>query len=113
MDKTEQFNLRISKTILADLEFIERFTEVSKSDWVRIYIAESVQKAKDELLHKVQCQFVVGRIDEAEFKRLVGCTPAESLNKRREAYDKKMLEFTKSEAFKDFAKKALLDPPQR
>jgi hypothetical protein len=107
MDKTEQFNLRISKSILADLEFIERSTGVSKSDWVRIYIAESVKKAKDEHMEKLERNFMMGRVSEADFKKTAGCSPEEALAKRKEVFQKKILELAASEARKEFSRNAL------
>ncbi len=107
MDKTEQFNLRISKSILADLEFIERVTNVPKSDWVRFFIAESVKKAKDEHMEKLERSFMMGRINDNEFKKIAGCSPEEALAKRKEVYQKKILELAEEEAKKKFARKAI------
>lgn len=105
---TDQFNLRLSLSLLFDLEFISRATGISKNEWVRYNLAKAIHKEKEDLLGKIELDFVTGRKTEQEYREIVCIPPREELRLQREAHHKKMVELTKNPASKKFAKKALL-----
>ncbi|MBS3148831.1 hypothetical protein J4219_08180 [Candidatus Woesearchaeota archaeon] len=108
MDETEQFNIRLSMSLIKDLDFISRATQISKSEWVRYNVTELVKTAKDKLLSELEKSFIVGRKSAEEFRSVTNHAPSEELIARRNAYHKKMLDLVKDEANREFAKKALL-----
>ena len=61
MPDTNQFNMRVSKSLLFDLEFISRATGLSKNDWVRYKLSETIKSGKEELLTVLEKDFVKGR----------------------------------------------------
>lgn len=90
---TRQFNFRISKGILFDLEFISRVTELDKGEWVRYKLAEAIRKEKEKLISELEKNFVQCRIDIKKFKELTGYEPHSSLIIAREGVKKKREEF--------------------
>lgn len=101
---TEQFNIRVSKSLLFDLEFIERATGHSKNDWVRFKLNELIKETKEDLLTKLEKNFVKGRTTMGDFKEIMGSYPNSELCARKEAYSRKT---TPSGTHKKFAAKAL------
>jgi len=109
---TEQFNLRVSKSIIFDLEFIERASGISKNDWVRYTLAKEIKKAKEELLINVEKEFMHARIEAHEFKAITGYTPSETLFRGRRDYGKRV-SLLLSTDYEQFTRKALGVPESR
>ncbi len=81
--ETEQFNFRISKSLVYDLEFIAKVLKVSKTEWVKIKLAEIIAKEKEDLLGKIEKSYINERIDERRFKELTGVNVPKQLEIRR------------------------------
>ena len=84
MDETDQFNIRIPKALLYDLEFVSQNLKISKNDWVRYKIAEAVQKEKEIIINKAETRFTEGLASENEFKQLTGVYPSDGLKELSE-----------------------------
>lgn len=106
---TDQLNIRLSKSIIFDLEFVSRAMGISKTDWVRYNLAETLQKDKERFLFQLEVDFINGRKSAAEFKEIAGFLPNASLQARREQQSKKSVELVQNSEHTQFAKKALLD----
>lgn len=100
-------NIRLSKSLLWDLGFIERCTGIRKNDWLRYKLAESVRKEKDSLLEQLHREYVRGHKDDAQFTALAG-EPPQDLKIKKRLYTQKMIKLMKDVRHKKFAKKALL-----
>ncbi len=70
--ETEQFNIRVPKDLLNDLDFISDMLKVNKSDWVKTRLAENVHEEKDKLLMRLSTQYAQGMISKKEVEVLVG-----------------------------------------
>ncbi|MDO8660990.1 MAG: hypothetical protein Q7K43_03810 [Candidatus Woesearchaeota archaeon] len=105
---TQQFNFRVSKSILFDLEFISRATGLDKNDWVRYKLAEAIRAEKEASLDKIERDYVNSRIDANQFKELSGYSPSEGLDILREKRLNKLAGL-KSDNHTKYAKAALLE----
>ena len=105
---TDQFNLRLSLSLLFDLEFISRATGISKNEWVRYNLAKTIREEKEQLLGKIELDFITGRKTEQEYREIVCIPPREDLQVQRAAHHQKMTELIKNKSSKKFAKNALL-----
>jgi|SRR3989344_1293300 len=105
---TDQFNLRLSLSLLFDLEFISRATGISKNEWVRYNLAKTIHKEKEDLLGRIELDFVTGRKTEQEYREIVCIPPREDLKIQREAHHQKMTKLLDNKSSKKFARKALL-----
>ena len=85
MEETEQFNIRVSKALIYDLEFVSQSLRINKSDWVRFKLAEIVQKEKETIIKKIEIKFIDGLISEEEFKQSAGIFPFEGLKELRDS----------------------------
>ena len=108
MTDTNQFNMRISKSWLFDLEFISRATGLSKNDWVRYKLSEAIRDGKEQLLTVLEKDFIRGRKSAVEFKEIAGFLPGNELRLQKAAYTKKFSALPKNPKSKKFARNALL-----
>ncbi len=76
---TEQFNIRISKELIKDLEVISRILKVSKSEWIKARLAEEVNEEKNKLLMEVSTLYAKGLIGKKEAEEKVGKEIAEEM----------------------------------
>lgn len=107
MTDTNQFNMRVSKSLLFDLEFISRATGLSKNDWVRYKLSEIIKSGKEELLTVLEKDFVKGRKSADEFKEIAGFIPGRELHSQREAYNEKFSALQRNPESEKFARKAI------
>ena len=70
--ETEQFNLRVPKDLLQDLDVISSLLKVSKSEWVKTKLAEEVHEEKNKLLMELSTLYANGAISKKKIKQLVG-----------------------------------------
>ncbi|GIU69567.1 MAG: hypothetical protein KatS3mg002_0803 [Candidatus Woesearchaeota archaeon] len=49
---TEQFNIRMPKELLEDIDEISRILRVNKSEWIKIKLSEIVYEEKNRLKKK-------------------------------------------------------------
>lgn len=80
---TEQFNMRLSKELLGDIEFIAALLKLSKSQWIKTKLAESVHDEKHRLLMKLSTLYSHEGITREELERLIGKKLADELEKKK------------------------------
>ena len=104
---TNQFNMRVSKSLLFDLEFISRATGLSKNDWVRYRLAEIIKSGKEDLLTVLEKDFIKGRKSAAEFKEIAGFFPGNELHSQRGVYSEKCTSLLNNPESEKFARNAI------
>ncbi len=118
MEDTEQFNIRLSKALLYDLEFISQHLKISRNDWIRLNLAKIIISTKEEIIAKFEEKYVNGLLTDKEFKELVGFGPTNGMKELREKTlrykeegGKKLREYVKRLAndLKDESKKIYFD----
>ncbi len=87
MKNTEQFNIRISKSLIFDLEFISQHIKINRNDWLRTKIAELILKEKREILEEYEKKYITGYLTENEFKKHTGIFPTEGMKKLRTEHE--------------------------
>ena len=70
--ETEQFNIRLPKDLLEDLDVISNLLKVNKSEWVKMKLAEEVHEEKNKLLMELSTSYANGIISKREVEALVG-----------------------------------------
>ncbi len=70
--ETEQFNIRMPKDLVQDLDIISKLLKVNKSEWVKTKIAEEVHEEKNRLLMELSTLYAKGMITKNKIEELVG-----------------------------------------
>ncbi|HLD97457.1 MAG TPA: hypothetical protein VI934_03885 [Candidatus Nanoarchaeia archaeon] len=70
--ETEQFNIRVPKDLLRDLDVISSLLKVNKSEWVKTKLAEEVHEEKNRLLFELSTLYSNSLIGKKEVEALVG-----------------------------------------
>ena len=70
--ETEQFNIRMPKELVQDLDMISKLLKVNKSEWVKTKLAEEVHEEKNKLLMKLSTLYAKGMIGKEKIEKLVG-----------------------------------------
>ena len=70
--ETEQFNIRMPKELVQDLDIISKLLKVNKSEWVKTKIAEDVNEEKNKLLMELSTLYANGMISKNKIGQLVG-----------------------------------------
>ncbi|MBI2141535.1 hypothetical protein HYU16_03870, partial [Candidatus Woesearchaeota archaeon] len=70
--ETEQFNVRMPKELVQDLDIISRLLKVNKSEWVKTKLAEEVHEEKNKLLMELSTLYANGMINKEKIEKLVG-----------------------------------------
>lgn len=70
--ETEQFNIRMPKDLVQDLDIISKLLKVNKSEWVKTKLAEEVHEEKNKLLMELSTLYSNGMIDKGKIERMVG-----------------------------------------
>ena len=70
--ETEQFNIRMSKDLVNDLDMISRLLNVNKSEWVKTKLAEDVNEETNKLLMELSTLYAKGMINKKKVEQLVG-----------------------------------------
>lgn len=83
MAETTQVNLRIPTLLIHDLEFIAQNLKVSKTEWLKIKIAEIISKERARILEDIDYRYEQGRIEDKEYKELSGLAPSSTLKTNR------------------------------
>jgi len=84
MEETVQFNLRVSKALLADMDFIAAVSTINRNDWVKVALSELIADAKRKIIDYIENRFILGRMSEEEFIQKMGFKPTEDIKKLRE-----------------------------
>ena len=70
--ETEQFNIRMPKELLHDLDIISNLLKVNKSEWIKAKLAEEVHEEKNKLLMELSTLYAKGMINKNKVEQLVG-----------------------------------------
>ena len=70
--ETEQFNIRMPKELVQDLDIISKLLKVNKSEWVKTKLAEEVNEEKNKLLMELSTLYANGMISKEKIEKLVG-----------------------------------------
>ena len=81
--ETEQFNIRLNRSLLKDLDVVSKLLKVNKSDWVKTKLAEDVQDEKNKLLMELSTLYVNGMVSKKEIESLVGKQIADQMESIR------------------------------
>ena len=77
--ETEQFNIRIPKDLVQDLDIISKLLKVNKSEWVKTKLAEEVHDEKNKLLMELSTLFASGMISKEKIEKMVGTGIADEM----------------------------------
>ena len=94
--ETEQFNIRLPKDLLEDLDVISSLLKVNKSEWVKTKLAEEVHEEKSKLLMELSTLYANGIVSKKKVEALVGKELADEMRFVREKAEeslKKGLEY--------------------
>ena len=84
MEDTTQFNIRIPKSLLWDLEYIAEHRRVQRNDWLRIKIAEMISKEVMKIKEEAQREYLAGRLSDEDFSKKMGFKPPKELTELRD-----------------------------
>jgi|GEM_PF-2112046 len=84
MEDTTQLNIRISKSLLWDLDYIAEHRKVSRNDWLRYMIADMISGEVLKIKEATQREYAAGRVSEEEFEKKMGFKPPKELKDLRE-----------------------------
>ncbi len=96
--ETEQFNIRMPKELLHDLDIISNLLKVNKSEWIKTKLAEEVHEEKNKLLMELSTLYAKGMINKNKVEQLVGKEIAdemEFIKKKATESAKKGIEYGK------------------
>lgn len=71
MTKTEQFNVRLPKELLEDLEKVSKILKVNKSEWIKIKLGEIVHAEKSKIIEQYIILREKGLMDKKEIEKLL------------------------------------------
>ena len=77
--ETEQFNIRMPKDLVQDLDIISKVLKVNKSEWVKTKLAEEVHEEKNKLLMELSTLYANGMIGKEKIEKLVGKEVADEM----------------------------------
>ena len=77
--ETEQFNIRMPKDLVQDLDIISKLLKVNKSEWVKTKIAEEVHEEKNKLLMELSTLYANGMISKDKIENMVGKDVADEM----------------------------------
>ena len=69
--RTEQFNVRLPTTLVRDLDILSKLLQVNKSEFVKVKIAEIVNKEKSKLISELESLHKKGIITKPELKKIL------------------------------------------
>ena len=105
--RIDAMRVNISRSMLFDLNFIERASGMQKDKWMYLILAQQIKKEKEKLLEQIEKDFVQERIDEYEFEQMTGYAPCELMQDERKKYIERSNLVLAPERYAKFARKAL------
>lgn len=111
MDETTQFNLRLPRGMIHDMDFISNAFNLSRNDWLKYKLAQMIASEKERILEKAEHKYILGQISDEQYKKLVGFFPNENLKELRQK-EQKAIEQGKLSASRyiyDLAKRSIGD----
>jgi|TARA_B100001971_G_scaffold61777_1_gene56696 hypothetical protein len=107
MEETMQFNVRLPKKLVYDMEFIAQNLNISRNDWLKVRIAEliskEIEKTKLSIMETAEGRYILGLITAEEFTQRMGFKPTKEMMVERER------QISLSKRGKLSAKKYILD----
>ena len=79
--ETTQFNIRLTKSLLYDMEYVAQHYKISRTDWLKYRIANLVREEKARIISDFERRFIGGMTTEEEFKKQTGINPTEEMKK--------------------------------
>ena len=96
MKDTEQFNIRLPKALLYDLEFISQRLKLNRNDWLRTKIAKLILQEKQDILEVYEQRYAHGFLSDEEFKNFTGISPTDGIKQLREDISKNRKIYSKN-----------------
>jgi len=84
MTDTEQLNIRISKALIYDVEFISQHLKVNRNDWIKLNLAKLIREAKAVIIDEYEQKYVNCFLTDKEFRQLTGFNPTQGMIELRE-----------------------------
>jgi hypothetical protein len=84
MTDTEQLNIRISKALIYDVEFISQHLKVNRNDWIKLNLAKLIMEAKEVIISEYEERYVNCFLTDEEFRKLTGFNPTQGMIELRE-----------------------------
>ena len=82
-----QFNIRLPKDLVKDMEYIAKNLKISRNDWLKVKLAElisrEIESEKFDIYEQAEDKFVRGVITEQDFMQRKGIKPTKEMLKRR------------------------------
>lgn len=70
--QNEQLNIRFSEELIHDIEIVISLLKINRSEWIKLKLAEEVQKEKNRLLMELSTLYARGMIKRNDLEKLVG-----------------------------------------
>jgi len=83
MEETTQFNIRLAKSLLYDMEYVAQHYKISRTDWMKYRIAKLVREEKARIIDDFERRYIGGMTTEEEFKNQTGINPTEEMKELR------------------------------
>ena len=83
MEETTQFNIRLAKALLYDMEYVAQHYKISRTDWIKYRIANIVREEKASIINDFERRFIGGMTTEEEFKSQTGINPTKEMKELR------------------------------
>ena len=96
MKDTEQFNIRLPKALLYDLEFISQRLKLNRNDWLRTKIAKLILQEKQDILEVYEQRYAHGFLSDEEFKNFTGISPTDGIKQLRDDISKNRKVYSKN-----------------
>ncbi|MBA3064832.1 hypothetical protein FP803_05325 [Candidatus Woesearchaeota archaeon] len=83
MEETTQFNIRLAKALLYDMEYVAQHYKISRTDWLKYRIAKLVREEKARIIDDFERRFIGGMTTEEDFKKQTGINPTKEMKELR------------------------------
>jgi len=83
MEETTQFNIRLAKSLLYDMEYVAQHYKISRTDWMKYRIASLVKEEKAKIIDDFERRFIGGMTTEEDFKSQTGINPTDEMKELR------------------------------
>jgi len=67
-----QVNIRLEEDLLNEIDALTKVLHISRTEWIRMKIAQALQKDTLNLTEIIALEFAKGRISEKELEELLG-----------------------------------------
>ena len=83
MEDSTQFNIRISRALIDDMDFIARRLRISRAEWFKTRLAEMIQEEKQKALDQLSWAYITNQLSDSDYKDETGSFPTLGLRKLR------------------------------